>query len=59
MHSMDFEEFLWAKGYKDSQIYDLYRHMPELKPFSELEMSVMQLPLSRSKSRQMTAALLH
>lgn len=41
MHSMDFEEFLWAKGYKEEQIEDIYSHMKELKPFSELELSVM------------------
>lgn len=41
MHSMDFEEFLWAKGYRDEQINDLYRHMLELEPFSELEMNIM------------------
>ena len=35
MHSMDFEEFLWAKGYKDKQINDLYQSMLELKPLSE------------------------
>ena len=38
MHSMDFEEFLWAKGYRRDQIEDLYRHMMELQPFSQLEM---------------------
>ena len=37
MHSMDFEEFLWAKGYKDAQIEDLYRHMITITPFSESE----------------------
>lgn len=41
MHSMDFEEFLWAKGYKDSQIEDLYQHMKTLTPFSEIQLSVM------------------
>lgn len=41
MHSMDFEEYLWAKGYKSNQIEDMYTHMKELKPFSELELSVM------------------
>ena len=41
MYSMDFEEFLWAKGYKQEQIEDLYEHMVSLKPFSELELSVM------------------
>ncbi len=40
MHSMDFEEFLWAKGYDDSTIANLLFHMKECKPFSELEMKV-------------------
>ena len=30
MFSMDFEEFLWAKGYQPKQIEDMYRHMVEL-----------------------------
>lgn len=38
MQSMDFEEFLWAKGYHPEQIEDLYRHMIELKSFATLEM---------------------
>ena len=38
MFSMDFEEFLWAKGYQPKQVEDMYRHMVELKPFSQLEM---------------------
>ncbi len=41
MHSMDFEEFLWAKGYKPQQIEDLYMHMKELEPLSQVEMKVM------------------
>ena len=41
MHSMDFEEFLWAKGYKPEQIEDLYRHMITLTPFSQVEYNVM------------------
>lgn len=41
MNSMDFEEFLWAKGYKEEQIEDLYEHMKNLKPFSNLELSTM------------------
>lgn len=41
MYSLDFEEFLWAKGYKPEQIEDLFKHMIELKPFSELELDVM------------------
>lgn len=40
MYSMDFEEFLWAKGYDDGFIADLLSHMRTLTPFSELEMSV-------------------
>jgi len=41
MHSMDFEEFLWALGYDEAGVEDLYSHMIELIPFSELEMKVM------------------
>lgn len=41
MYSMDFEEFLWAKGYKEEQIEDLYYHMKNLEPFSNNELSVM------------------
>jgi hypothetical protein len=41
MHSMDFEEFLWAKGYKESQIDSLYEHMKTLTPLSDTELSVM------------------
>lgn len=41
MYSMDFEEFLWAKGYGPEQIEDLYRHMETLTPFSELEFNTM------------------
>ena len=40
MFSMDFEEFLWAKGYDDDAISSLLSHMAELKPFSPLEMDV-------------------
>lgn len=40
MYSMDFEEFLWAKGYDDGFIADLLSHMRTLTPFSELELSV-------------------
>lgn len=40
MFSMDFEEFLWAKGYDDGFIADLLDHMRTLTPFSELELSV-------------------
>ena len=41
MFSMDFEEFLWAKGYKNEQIEDLYLHMKNLTPLSNLEYDVM------------------
>lgn len=41
MHSMDFEEFLWAKGYSGEQIENLYRHMLALQPFSQLELDTM------------------
>ena len=40
MRSLDFEEFLWAKGYDDSFRENLFTHMIEQKPFSELELSV-------------------
>ena len=41
MYSMDFEEFLWAKGYSDDFIEELYQHMRDLKPFSQLQMDVL------------------
>lgn len=41
MHSMDFEEFLWAKGYSEQQVEDLYKHMLTVNPFSQLEMDIM------------------
>ena len=41
MHSMDFEEFLWAKGYDDKVIEDLYQHMLEVKPLSQLQVDIM------------------
>ena len=41
MYSMDFEEFLWAKGYKENQIDDLYSHMKNCVPLSKLEYNVM------------------
>lgn len=41
MHSMDFEEFLWAKGYSDDFIKELYMHMLHIEPFSSLQMEVL------------------
>ena len=32
MYSLDFEEYLWAKGYKDSQIEDLFQKMLNVTP---------------------------
>lgn len=41
MHSMDFEEFLWAKGYDEQFIDNLYQLMIEVKPLSALQMEVL------------------
>lgn len=40
MFSMDFEEFLWAKGYHEEQIADILQHMKDSKPFNEIELKV-------------------
>jgi len=40
MFSLDFEEFLWAKGYGDDTIADMLHHMQSFAPFNELELSV-------------------
>lgn len=40
MKSMDFEEFLWAKGYKEEQIEEMYSHMKTLTPFGNTEFNV-------------------
>ena len=40
MFSMDFEEFLWAKGYGEDSVQSMLSHMKELTPFSALEMAV-------------------
>ena len=40
MHSLDFEEFLWAKGYSQEQIGSIYSHMKNIEPFSENEFDV-------------------
>ena len=39
MHSMDFEEFLWACGYNDQLTEDLFIHMREVRPLSALMMT--------------------
>ena len=40
MYSMDFEEFLWAKGYDQEQIDSILAHMIECKPFNDNELAV-------------------
>ena len=40
MTSLDFEEFLWAKGYDRPAIEDMLWHMETLKPFNQTEMKV-------------------
>ena len=41
MNSMDFEEFLWAKGYKENQIEEMYSYMLNCKPLPKLMYDVM------------------
>jgi predicted AAA+ superfamily ATPase len=41
MHSLDFEEFLWAKGYSEDMVEDMYEHIAMLTPFSQLEMDTL------------------
>lgn len=43
LHSMDFEEFLWAKGYNEDQIEDLYVCMKECRPLSQTQFDVMMM----------------
>jgi predicted AAA+ superfamily ATPase len=40
LHSMDYEEFLWAKGYDDSIAEDMLKHMIERTPFNALELEL-------------------
>ena len=37
MYSMDFEEFLWAKGYGNETVDSMLQHMIDIEPFSDLE----------------------
>ncbi len=41
MFSLDFEEYLWAKGYKQEQIEELYQKMLTVTPLSSVEYDVM------------------
>ena len=43
MYSMDFEEFIWAKGYESSFVQELLVHMEEQKPFREVQLDVLIL----------------
>ena len=40
MYSMDFEEFLWAKGYGSDVVDDMLGHMLKETPFNDLEMEI-------------------
>lgn len=40
MSSLDFEEFLWAKGYHDDTVFDMLWHMETQKAFNQLEMNL-------------------
>lgn len=40
MYSLDFEEFLWAKGYDTLFVEDMLAHMKKMLPFNETELSV-------------------
>ena len=42
MYPLDFEEFLWAKGYKSEQIEDMYSSLLQKKPLSSVYMDVMK-----------------
>lgn len=41
MYSLDFEEFLWAKGYKPDLIEELYQKMLTVTPLTQTEYDVM------------------
>ena len=40
MFSLDFEEFLWAKGYNEAFINEILEHMRQHEPLSQVTMSV-------------------
>ena len=40
MYSMDFEEFVWAKGYDERFVDNILEHMKKLLPFSDTELAV-------------------
>ena len=41
MYSLDFEEYLWAKGYKQAQIEEMYQKLLNTVPLSDIEYTVM------------------
>lgn len=41
MYSLDFEEFLWAKGYNDEQIESFYQKMLNVQPLTTLEYQIL------------------
>ena len=41
MYSLDFEEFLWAKGYKEEQIEELYQKLLTTTPLTTIEYDTM------------------
>lgn len=41
MFSLDFEEFLWARGYSDSMISEICNHMFDVKPIPDVQFKVL------------------
>lgn len=41
MNSLDFEEYLWAKGYKEAQIEELYNKLLNTTPLTKIEYDFM------------------
>ena len=42
LRSLDFEEFLWAYGYDENFIEELYSHLKERRPFDEMFLDLME-----------------
>lgn len=40
MHSLDFEEFLWAMGYNEKIADDIFEHMQKAIPFNDTEIAI-------------------
>ena len=43
MHSLDFEEYLWAKGYSNEQIEDLYQCMTKSETLSKIQIKILRV----------------